>query len=149
MTQEEKPEHPTTGGLALTDYLLERMTSAARIGAPLMLLCLVLAILSGLMLLYEFSEWLSALGGDYYLMEGANLYKAFDALISVALLYLFIRGVVEGRQAFQHLRDSANDDDALLEGNERLVAMLRWFALFGFVFTGVLILQKVWYELMK
>ncbi|MDX1910805.1 MAG: hypothetical protein SFV22_04930 [Saprospiraceae bacterium] len=149
MTQEEKPENTPSGGLALTDYLLERMTRAARIGAPVMLLSLLLAILNGFMLLYEFSVWFSALESDYYLMEGANLYEAFDALISVALLYLFIRGVVDGRQAFQYLRDSATDDEALLEGNARLAAMLRWFALFGIVFIGTLLLQKLWHYLMS
>jgi hypothetical protein len=146
MTEEEHIPSDNAGSLTLSDYLLERMKSTARIGAIVMKLCIVLAASYGLTLLYEFSEWFSALESDYYLMEKNNLYKAVDALSSAVMLFLFVRGVKEGHQSFQLLRHSVNDDDALLEGNERLVAMLRWFALFGFLFVGVLLLQKIWFE---
>ncbi len=143
---ENKTVHETVEnqGLWLTDRLLEQLRRSSKIGMPLMVLCLIVGISVSLRSLYLiFWSW-SQRQGDFYLLEGGNLFRVFDMLSTSAIIYCFAMGILEGHKAWRLLRSSETDDDALLEGTERLGKMFRWLTLWGGIYMATLLLELVW-----
>jgi hypothetical protein len=79
----------------------------------------------------------------FYLLEGGNFYRAIRLLANMLLIYLGVRGIFEGYKAWSLLRHCESDDDALLEGSERLGKMFRWLALFGGAYLGFIFLERI------
>jgi hypothetical protein len=131
-------------GLWLTDRLLEQLRRSSKIGVPLMVLCIIVGISVSLLSLYSIFWFWSQKQGDFYLLEGGNLSRVFNLLSTSAIIYCFTKGIIEGHKAWRLLRSSETDDDALLEGTERLGKMFRWLTLWGAIYMGTLVLQTIW-----
>ncbi len=143
---QELSESTENQGLWLTDRLLEQLRNAAQIGVPLMLLCIIVGVaVAALSLFSLFWFWMQR-EGDFYLLEGGNLYKVLNLLVTSAMIYCFARGIIEGNKAWRLLRWCETDDDALLEGTERLSKMFRWLTFWGGLYLAYPILGKVWSE---
>lgn len=81
---------------------------------------------------------------EFYLLEDGNLYRVISILISIALIYLCTRGMLEGYKAWSMLRHCESNDEALLEGSERLGKMFRWLVFGGGVFGTRILLKTLW-----
>ena len=126
-TPDKTPEFEAEHGLWLRNQLLIQLVRSAKIGLPLMALCILLGISTASMVLFTFWLEIREISGDFYLMEGKNPKIIFDLLMGFVLLFLFARGIMEGKQAWSLLKFCETDDAALLEGTERLGKMFRWF----------------------
>ena len=140
----EQPENDASTGLWLTDRLLEQLRNASRIGRPLIVLCILVGISSALISVFPLFWYLQHLQGDFYLLEGDNAYRVFNLLATALIIYCFAQAMIQGFKAWKHLRFSETDDEALLEGSERLAKMFRWLSLWGGGYFGFLVLVKVW-----
>jgi len=136
--EHEIPEHVVEiKGLWLTDHLLSQFRKCARLGRPLMALCLLLGVstlLNSLYYLIWYWSQKSLPATKFYLLEGDNLYRLLSLAINIGLFYACARGIFEGYKAWRLLRFSKTDDDALLEGTERLGKMFRWLVIWAGVF---------------
>jgi len=141
---QELAENDENQGLWLTEQLLEQLRNSARVGMPLMLLCIIGGISAAGFLLFSLFWYWMRHHGDFYLLEGGNLYKVLNLLATSIMIYLFARGIIEGNKAWRLLRSSETDDDALLEGTERLSKMFHWLTIWGIFYLAYPILQKVW-----
>ncbi|MFN0174991.1 MAG: hypothetical protein ACKVU0_10120 [Saprospiraceae bacterium] len=130
-------------GLWLTDRLLAQMRVSSKIGVPLMVLCIIVGISAASLSLFSIVWTWSERQGDFYLLEGGNLARVLNLLATSAIIYCFAKGIIEGHKAWRLLRSSETDDDALLEGTERLGKMFRWLTLWGAIYMGTLVLQMV------
>lgn len=92
--------------------------------------------------------WSQKSDADFYLLEGDNLFRVFNLLTSILIIYFFTRAALEGRKAWQLLRHSATDDEGLLEGTERLGKMFRWLVLWSGVFIGTILITKFWVSIL-
>lgn len=141
---QEMTENPEAHSLWLTDRLLAQLRSSSGLGIPFMILCIIVGISSVLLKLFHLwstEQWST---GDFYLLEDGNLFKIVNILASAVIIYCFARGVLEGHKAWRYLKSSETDDDALLEGTERLAKMFRWLALWGGFFIASVVLESVW-----
>ncbi|MBC7775256.1 MAG: hypothetical protein H7246_07445 [Phycisphaerae bacterium] len=142
---QELTENAENQGLWLTERLLEQLRNSARVGMPLMLLCMVVGIaVAALSVLSQLWFWMQRQKGDFYLLEGGNLYRLLNLLLISAIVYCFARAVIEGYKSWKLLKYSQTDDDALLEGTERLSKMFRWLTFWGVLYLAYPILGKVW-----
>jgi hypothetical protein len=136
--EQEIPEQAVENrGLWLTDQLLSQLHKCAKLGKPIMVLGLLLCIstlLNSLFVLIGYWSQKALPATKFYLLEGENLYRVLSLVINIALFYTCLRGTFEGYQAWRLLRFSETDDDALLEGSERLGKMFRWLVIWAGIF---------------
>jgi hypothetical protein len=146
--KQEKPElEEENQNLWLTDRLLKKLSNTARIGKPLIVICLLLGIstfIKSLYFLYSYWSEKTLPYSEFYLLEDGNLYRVIIIMISIALIYLCTRGMLEGYKAWSMLRHCESNDEALLEGSERLGKMLRWLVFGGGVFGASILLKTLW-----
>ncbi len=132
---QELAENNDYHGLWLTDQLLAKMRRSSKIGWPLMSLSILLGISALLLSLYRlYLNWTKFPLKEFYLLEGSTLLRVLVPLTMFAMYYFFFRGMIEGYKAWRLLRFSETDDDALLEGSERLGKMFRWLVIWAGVF---------------
>lgn len=154
----EKPEYeipgnnlesPKSHGLWLTDRLLVQLLESSKIALPVLAIALIAGIsLTINSIFLQLYNWSQKSYTDFYLLEGDNLFRVFNLLTSLLIIYFFSRAVLEGHKAWRLLRQSETDDDALLEGTERLGKMFRWLTLWGYVVIGTVILTKFWVNIL-
>lgn len=146
--EQEKPEQEDLNqNLWLTERLLKKLSNSARIGKPLMVVCLLLGlstILKSLHFLYTYWAEKDLPTDKFYLLEGGNLFRVISLLVNISFLYLCTRGIYEGYKAWSLLRHCETDDQALLEGSERLGKMFRWMALGAAFYLTFPLLENVW-----
>jgi len=143
----EKPEEPSSQDLCLTDRLMKRFQVNARIGIPLMVLYLVLGVTALLNLLFEIGLKFEQDTGPFYLFEGNNLFVWINYLGSILGHYFLIHAALEGLQGWKRLLKSKTDDDALLEGTERLGKMFKFFTWGICTIVLIIIFRSIWPEL--
>ncbi len=142
---QDLPQEPTQNNddqsLWLTDRLLAQLRKSSKIGWLLMALGLLLGISAFLLSLFDlYLSWILYPLKDFYLLEGNTLFRTLSALTMVAMYYLFFRGMLEGYKAWRLLRYSETDDDALLEGSERLGKMFHWLVIWAGIFGARILL---------
>ena len=138
----EMTENVEPSGLWLSDLLLEQIQKSSRFGVPVMIIAIILGVSSVLLLIVRFSLIMAnRTFDDFYLFEGNNLRMTVSLLLSIAIIYCYSRGIMEGYKSWQLLKSGATDDDALLEGTERLSKMFRWLTLWGGLFVTTLVLE--------
>ena len=104
---------------------------------------ILLGISASLLLLFDYYWfWTAYPLKEFYLLEGDTLYRILSPLTMGVLYFLFFRGTMEGYKAWRLLRHSETDDEALLEGSQRLGKMFRWLVIWGGVFVARILL--VW-----
>jgi hypothetical protein len=119
-------------GLWLTPGLTTQFIRNARIGVPLMVLWAVVGVASVVIDVYDgWETWWNKSLSNFYLLEGKNLSLTISLLLSLALYYCFARAIIFGFKAWQLLRRSESDDDALLQGTSLLPQMFRWLSFWG------------------
>lgn len=143
----EKPEEPNSQDLCLTDRLMKRFQVNARIGIPLMVLYLVLGVTALLNLLIDIGLKFEQDTGPFYLFEGNNLFVWINYLGSILGLYFLIHAALEGLQGWKRLLKSKTDDDALLEGTERLGKMFKFFTWGICTIVLIILFRSIWPEL--
>jgi len=145
---QEKPElEEENQNLWLTDRLLKKLSNTARIGKPLMVIYLLLGLstfIKSLYFLYSYWSEKTLPSSEFYLLEGGNLYRVVSIMINIALIYLCTRGMLEGYKAWSKLGHCESNDEALLEGSERLGKMFRWLVFGGGVFGTSILLKILW-----
>jgi hypothetical protein len=144
-THDDPLEYPLSHGLWLTGRFLLQLLQSSKIALPMLVLALVAGLSQSLNgIFFQLYFWSRRSDSDFYLLEGDNLFRVFNLLTALIIAYLFIRGVLEGRKAWLLLKHSETDDDALLEGTERLGKMFRWLTLWGGVYIGTHIFIEFW-----
>lgn len=116
----------------LTGRILEQLRHLSKIGIPLMVLCAILGISAALLsLVYLHTFW-------FYVRTSSSdqLLPMISFMVTAAMLFFFTKGVTEGIRAWKLLKIGAQDDQALLEGSERLAKMFRWFSIWAGVFIS-------------
>lgn len=130
--------------LWLTDRILTQLRSSSKVGVPFIVLCILSVISIVSHSLYPLLLRWSQEQGDFYLLEGRNLYRLFQLLSTLFVTYCFARFIIEGNKTWRLLRYSESSDDALLEGTERLGKMFFWLTFCGGAYLGSLIVKTVW-----
>lgn len=133
--------------LALTENLMDNVQQIGQVGKVAMLLFLVLAGLYTLNFCIDFLSWTGRIQGEFYLLEKNNLYYIWSFCTEAGAIYLFTRGAWVGFQATRDINEGVrfDDDDALLNGFERLTPMLRWFTFWGAFWLICAILEKIYF----
>jgi hypothetical protein len=122
-------EQVATTGLWLSNRWLDAITGMAGLGKTVMVMALIVGAIRSFSSLYvQYYIWSMQLAADrdFFLFEDYNWLYVFNTLSLFALLYLYFRGIIEGYKAFQQFQLSSVDDEALLEGQERLGKMFTW-----------------------
>ncbi len=133
----ELTENNDTQGLWLTDQLLAQLRKSSKIGWLLLALSILLGISACLLSYYPiYLIWTKYPLKEFYLLEEGTLFRILVPVLMAAMYYFFFRGMIEGYQAWRLLRFSETDDDALLEGSERLGKMFRWLVIWAGVFVA-------------
>ncbi|HAD14571.1 MAG TPA: hypothetical protein DCF33_19270 [Saprospirales bacterium] len=125
-TPEEKAATP---GLWLSNRWLGAVTGMAGLGKTVMVIALIVGAVRSFSSLYvQYYIWAMRLAPDrdFFLFEDYNWLYVFNTLSLFALIYLYFRGIIEGYKAFQQFQDCSVDDEALLDGQERLGKMFTW-----------------------
>lgn len=133
--------------LVLTKSLMDNVQQIGRAGKVVMPLFLVLSGLYALNFCIDFLSWTGRLQGEFYLLEKNNLYRIWSFCTEIGAIYLFTRGAWVGFQVARDINAGVrfDDDDALLNGFERLTPMFRWFVLWGAFWLGCAILEKIYF----
>lgn len=133
-------------GLWLTERFLKRLRLSAKWGSASVWAILLVSLSSGLFALYYLlSDWQKDTEGrDFYLLEGSNPYRALK-LLSTTLPYGFVfYALFQGQKAWKLLHRCQTDDNALLEGTERLGKLFRWLVFASATFLIFKLLWAVW-----
>ncbi len=141
-TAQEIAEQNPEKTLWLTDRLVHQLVQSSKIGRILLVILMLLGLSSAAQTAY-FHYWLwSAMPDpDFYLLEPETLTKVLSLLYSIGILYFFARAAMEGFFSWRLLRHCDTDDEALLEGTERLGKMFRWLSICGITFLAVNLLE--------
>lgn len=138
-TNQTTPEAQTaTPGLWLSNRWLSAVTGMAGLGKTVMVMALIVGgirIFSSLYVQYYIWSMRLAPDRDFFLFEDYNWLYVFNTLSLFALLYLYFRGIIEGYKAFSLFQLSSIDDEALLEGQERLGRMFTWLCWWAGVYV--------------
>jgi len=132
--------------LWLTENLLQRLSKTAGILRYAMVVCTLLCISAGCLTLIEFWMWAKWVQGGIYILHPDTFPHFLKLFSSLLTLTFFTLGILEGKRIWPMLSICADNDDALLEGSERLGKMFRWFSWWG---GAVLIFIALDYLLMK
>lgn len=124
-------EETSENGLWITDTQLSNLLKTARLGKPLMAICTLLALSAAAMSLLDFWMWAQWQSGGFYLFEGSNLFYISNFALSLLALLFFTLAILEGKKIWPLLKICDQDDDALLEGTERMAKMFRWLFYWG------------------
>lgn len=125
-TAEEQAPIP---GLWLSNRWLGAVTDMSGLGKTVMVIALIVGAIRSFSRLYvQYYTWSMRLAPDrdFFLFEDYNWLYVFNTLSLLALIYLYFRGIMEGYKAFSQFQQSGVDDEALLEGQERLAKMFTW-----------------------
>lgn len=142
-TPEESFDTAEKHGLWLSPKLYSLMRSSARLGFPLMVICILLCLSKAISLLIELWELTVERDDSFYLLDDKNLAPSLELLIAALLLFLFSKGTLAGVKAWRQLKNAESDDDSLLEGTEQLSRMFRWLAIWGAIFMIIMGIRYV------
>jgi hypothetical protein len=137
-------EPPSASGLYLTDLLLRRQIGMSTLGRVLFVMAMAVGFFRSLLALYiQYYIWSNRLQPDqaFYLLDDYNWMYVFYTATTFAIIYMFFRAGLEGLKAFSLLRLGDTDDDALLEGHERLGNMFKWLTWWGGTYVLLLLLE--------
>lgn len=93
------------------------------------------------MSLLDFWMWAQWQSGGFYLFEGDNLPNISRLGLSLLSLLFFTLAILEGKKIWPLLKICDQDDDALLEGTERLAKMFRWLYYWGAAVLASIVLN--------
>lgn len=142
--EQKDAENNSEKALWLTDPLLHLLAQSAKLGRILMIILMLLGLSAATETGYfHYLLWSSMSDSDFYLLESETLPKVLNLLYSVGILYCFARATQEGFLAWRLLRHCETEDEALLEGTERLGKMFRWLTLWGASFLAVNLLKLI------
>lgn len=118
-----------TPGLWPSNRWLSAVTGMAGLGKTVMVMALIVGGICSFSSLYvQYYIWSTRLmpDRDFFLFEDYNWLYVFNTLSILALIYLYFRSILEGYKAFSLFQLSSSNDEALLEGQERLGKMFTW-----------------------
>jgi len=128
---------PSAPVLLLTKSLMAQMPSSGHLGAAAFFILLAIVAIDALLTLTSLTTWFDTMPGGFYLLEGDTLSRLVSYLIPIVGIYFMGRASWEGLRAWRLLKQSNNDDNALLEGTDRLTQMFKWFVYWG-IFYGAM-----------
>ncbi|MBL7829327.1 MAG: hypothetical protein JNJ57_22010 [Saprospiraceae bacterium] len=142
------PSEKSTSGLWLTSRMMDLLAANARIGVHATILAtiagLLAVILSVATMWWVWTQYADTSESEaFYLLEGDNLYKVVQFLLTFSMFFTYFKGVLTGFRAFKQLKRSAEDDEALLEGSERLWKTLYWLTLWIAIYAVSAILEYI------
>lgn len=139
---ENDETRPLEGGemeeqpLRLSERLMRQWHSSVPLGRGLMMALLCMAALFVLTTGHNFWQWFGYVNEEFYLLEDRNPSIFWGFSTSFFVYCLLGLSAWEGWKAWSLLKHAADDDNALLEGTERLAKMFKWLAIWGVASVG-------------